>query len=641
MFGGNSGRRLSWYAAVTSVVALVWGLLAATVLPTPALAAINSFPLATYNAQGATHGRTDSTWTTVVTRLLRRADVVALQEIGSNPPPSALVLPSIQFRGLPALSQPNAPNAGPPNNYPADRSNTVQHSRWRGPGLADYEVYFLQTDRHGGNYVQGQNEALVTQREADQVTIVDVPQVAQAWQRRVLGVRFGDTWYFTYHARPFGDPVRNGSPNALAAVSAWVAADAAATGQPRQWIVMGDFNMTPAQLQPHIPAGSRIYNTGLPTHDSRNEWDYAVGSALPVPLPTERVGGFSSDHHGVGFGQLHAAAGPEEPFSTPRELDNMQSGGVLAASNGGTGNNTEIISWEHLGKTDQGWHLDFSSDDTVRLRGVGSNRCVDVSSGWPWQPAAGHLVLWDCNDTATQRWVMDYRGEDELRLRSSVNTGQCLDLTGNTNTPNDARATLANCDDNTASQLWLITPWVAANEQTVPAPSDNHPDVRVNLTGSHTLQNLRTGGVAAASNHGIANGTEIISWHRLNTGEQAWNVTFADDGTAQLTGRESNRCMDVAPAPWWQPWQPWEGRHLLLGDCNSSHPWVPVYDGDDEYELQFGADRSLCMGVTGILDRPDDGRLFLAKCGTDAAQRWLFGPEGPATGLQSLPDANS
>ncbi|MFC7385130.1 FG-GAP-like repeat-containing protein [Sphaerisporangium rhizosphaerae] len=239
-------------------------------------ASLGSTPLITYNMQGSSSG-SDSKWTTTVGAYARSAEIVALQEVGGAPPGD--LVGNIVF-------DPNAPG----------RAGYVQHNRWRF-GQESYEVYFLQTDANGGSYVGGRNNvALVTQRGADEVTVVSNPG-----GRAALGVRFGDNWYFTFHGLALGG--RNND-------SADMAQRIAAAAGGRQWTMIGDFNMEPGSFA--APARSYRYNPGTATHQGGGEYDYALSSENIPDLPVRTVPGASADHYAVGIGAMRAAAEPKD-----------------------------------------------------------------------------------------------------------------------------------------------------------------------------------------------------------------------------------------------------------------------------------------------------------------------------------------
>jgi hypothetical protein len=111
--------------------------------------------------------------------------------------------------------------------------------------LAAAARWHLQTDANSMDptdpryYVGGRNNiALVTQREADEVTAIANP-VNRG--RAAIGVQFGDTWYFSFHARSLGG-TRNESADMISLVDDFVID----RQRNEHWVVLGDFNRDPA-----------------------------------------------------------------------------------------------------------------------------------------------------------------------------------------------------------------------------------------------------------------------------------------------------------------------------------------------------------------------------------------------------------
>ncbi|MFJ6167176.1 FG-GAP-like repeat-containing protein [Micromonospora orduensis] len=275
---GCTGRsRLTLLSARALVAVLVLSLAVLVSAGPVSAAPMASTPLITWNMQGANSGG-DSKWTTTVGAYARAAEIVALQEVGPTPP--GTMVANYTF------------NAGAPG-----RSGYVQHNRWQF-GLESYEVYFLQTDANGGSYVGGRtNVALVTQRPADEVRVIP-----NANGRNVLGVRFGDNWYFTFHGQSMG-----GAANDSAAMAQQIATSVN-TVPGRHWTMLGDFNVAPRSF--FAPAGSYWYHPGTATQQSGGELDWALSSENLPGHPVMTVPGSSSDHYAVAIGTMRAQAEP-------------------------------------------------------------------------------------------------------------------------------------------------------------------------------------------------------------------------------------------------------------------------------------------------------------------------------------------
>ena len=300
-------------------------------------------PLITFNMQGSTAG-SDSKWTTTVGGYARAAEIVALQEAGPTPPGDWVH--NINF-------QPGSPG----------RSGYVQHHRWRF-GHESYDVYFLQTDPNGGTWAGGRNNvALVTQRAADEVHV--------AWSpggRSSLGVRFGDNWYFTFHGQSNG-----GNPNDSAAMTQQIATFVR-LGPGRHWTVLGDFNVAPGSFVQ--PAPSYRYSTGLATHQSGNELDWALSSENVPNLPVRRLPGASSDHYAVGIGAMRGEAQPHTLRILPLG-DSITDGvgSLTGAYRGPLGDRLQQHSIvDYVGSRQSGYSLDNDHEDrpNAKISDIGS-----------------------------------------------------------------------------------------------------------------------------------------------------------------------------------------------------------------------------------------------------------------------------
>ncbi|WP_061293264.1 extracellular catalytic domain type 1 short-chain-length polyhydroxyalkanoate depolymerase [Herbidospora cretacea] len=85
-----------------------------------------------------------------------------------------------------------------------------------------------------------------------------------------------------------------------------------------------------------------------------------------------------------------------------------------------------------------------SPGTTSALRGVASNRCLDISGA---SQANGAIVqIWDCNGQANQRWTST--AANELRIYG----GKCLDVSGNS-TANGAAVSIWDCNGQN-NQKW-------------------------------------------------------------------------------------------------------------------------------------------------------------------------------------------
>jgi hypothetical protein len=582
---------LGGLAAVLTLVATGAVFLAT---PIPAAADLGDQPLITYNMQGATSGQ-DSKWTTTIGGYIQRTEVVALQEAGPTPPGDPVAnIPLPAALGLPQVG-----NAG-----------FVQHSRWRF-GFASYEVYFLQTDQTGGTYVGGRvNTALVTQREADEVTAV-----GNAFGRPALGVRFGDTWYFSFHAQSLGG-IANDSAFMVGEIDAFVAG----RQQNERWVLMGDFNRDPNNLSHDIGNAFPIYaardgnGNPLATQQGGHALDYMVASQAVNGVQVNRLGGASADHYAVALGALRGAAEPTIRYHSDRAVEGMQAGGVLDAFNQGTSNFTNIISFHRDGGSNQAWSLDFYNDNTVRFRGRGSNRCIDIRNS-DTATAGRPLVLWDCSDQASQRWYPDAAGDSEVQLRSVLRPDLCMDVSGAPSVPDAGNVIVWPCQV-AANERWLFTPADPSAESDLTSI-----DLSANYTNPITVEDMEAGGALDVFHARTGNGSAVISFHRDGGSNQGWTPVWSSGSVLSLRGVGSNRCLDIHNSN-----TTTAGRELVLFDCTGqlSQQWQAIQVNHEQYLLQSRLRPDLCMDVAGAPGTPDAGPFIVWNCTGTANQQFLF-----------------
>ena len=129
-----------------------------------------------------------------------------------------------------------------------------------------------------------------------------------------------------------------------------------------------------------------------------------------------------------------------------------------------------------------------AGDSTVVIRGVGSDRCVDVPNG---DAAYGTQVqLWDCNGTASQSWLYSGTYKSLYVLRRA-----CLEASGTTA---GSPVTLQGCYARTRThQRW-------------------------DFNGDGSITDRRSGLCLDATNGDTTNGTKIQMWPCNGTVAQKW-----------------------------------------------------------------------------------------------------------------------
>ncbi len=124
------------------------------------------------------------------------------------------------------------------------------------------------------------------------------------------------------------------------------------------------------------------------------------------------------------------------------------------------------------------------------LRGVGSNRCLDVYNN---QTANGTKVeIWDCNGGANQQWTLTSSGQ--LQVYGS----KCLDAYNN-QTTNGTKVELWDCNGG-ANQQWR-------------------------MNGDGTITGVQSGLCLDVAGGATANGTQVQLWTCTGGSNQRWSRT--------------------------------------------------------------------------------------------------------------------
>ncbi|HEY3681527.1 MAG TPA: endonuclease/exonuclease/phosphatase family protein [Streptosporangiaceae bacterium] len=446
---------------------------------------------ATYNMQGSNQG---SKWTSDVERLTADHDVVALQEAGSRP------------------------NMADGQTVAQDQYGSVQVYRWNIGTDANpvvRQVYYMQTDRNPSAPDGGRvNLAIVTPHEADEVFIV---RPGFPGTRAAFGIRIGQTIFYTLHGASGSGNDDSRLLNAM-------------NGQAGQydWVALGDFNREPHRWNPSgsaqgdpnfnnsypvLPGRSRIYSSGVATHQSGHELDYAVASR---PLPDDwggslPLGGLSSDHFPVAVGPL-----PPGAKGLSKVLVSARSGMGLGTTNAPRINKTRAFGFAGIGKKVQRWSLRRTGNGNYNVVNEASGQCLYQE---PFQIAihpapnlSGQVFVSDCAASGfSQQWrLVNSTVHSGYMSLVNADSNQCLDVS------DSGWVSGQLCGGGTdLSQIWMAGPPgpSAYDGQPLgegpPPPNDGRTDVTWSLSpqnGTEAAHNydtmintLRT----AAGNHGF------------------------------------------------------------------------------------------------------------------------------------------
>ncbi|MFF3373745.1 hypothetical protein ACFYXF_12465 [Streptomyces sp. NPDC002680] len=380
-------------------VAMLAGLIVSLTTPERASAAVEDYRPATYNMQGG-GGAGGSKWTTDIPQLMNAGyNVIALQEAGPQPPPTARLLWTSRY--------------------------LAGNDQWSGWRVYEYEwdpfprrinlpwhIYWVRTDFSGPAGVNGGrvNLAILSNQDAPEVFIArptfwgnnGLPS-----SRPALGIRLAQTLFFSVHAvSPSGND------------GAGLLRNIAGLAGGRDWAAMGDWNREPNTLP--IQQGMHRYTAGTPTHMGGNgtnrELDYMVSNEA-IPGYGGVAHGYGSDHHAVMFRRLAANAGVRlfDAHDGNRVLDVESQNSTTWGSSIVTGNITPGA-YGHFKFVPEGFDR-----YTIRVtkRDSGTNeQCLDARDS--------RLRRYPCDGSVAQRFDVQYWSDTgELRLKPD-NRSTCL-----------------------------------------------------------------------------------------------------------------------------------------------------------------------------------------------------------------------
>ncbi|GAA2683190.1 hypothetical protein GCM10009864_65120 [Streptomyces lunalinharesii] len=590
-----------------------------TAAPAYAVNLDGSSPFATYNMHGSNNG---ARWTSEVSPLVANYPVVMLQEAGSGPPQPRDDHRS-NYRELRLT----------PSRSPQPSSYTL--STWAGgPNGTNRFVYFLQTDprrigeTNEDTWDGGQmNLATVTDTPAREVRVLENnyydpnPNAPNNRYRArpLLGLRFGNTWYWNTHARGEDVTGNEDRPGLLDQVRNFMARS---DQRGRNWVLAGDYNVnilnrndTEARQSLHLSAGERLLRTGQPTFingDHPSELDYAVTSAgLPAGFTANRADGAGSDHVAVHFVRTPppvAPTGPSHAYAT-----------VLAAPNGNQlqeNQNRSIGLGPALYGSAQTWRMYTNGDAlTHYLRNSGTGDCIAAPTGVRRDTSSG-VVAGDCADPRAQ-WTISHLEDDPAwnndsggpqRWQNVAFPGMCL-------TPSDKQVTVAPCTEDAAQRWW---------ENPVSLPKD-----WPTTTGNVRLESAFMGGRML---NGSFPGTAIrtapappkwwwIYWLRQERLDFGWNIQRISQGDNLVRFKSefgNNSCLGVGDE------HATSQTDAMLRTCDDARGvdaagqrWLAESYADGTVRYRNEANH-LCL----LAPDADRGTVRLAPCNDILAERW-------------------
>ncbi len=597
--------------AVLAVLAALATNLTLTATVAQAVNGDGTSPFATYNMHGSDNG---SRWTSEVAPLAATNPLVALQEAGAGPPLPAHDNDRNEFHQIRLT-----PNRSP-------QPSSVQRVTWAGgPNGSNRYVYFLQTDpRRVADTTQdtwdgGQmNLAFVTDTQADDVRVLENPSYNpdpnapnnRYRARPLLGLRFGNTWYWNTHAR--GEDVQG----LLGRVRDFAATDG------RNWVLAGDFNVnilnrsdTDARNQSlHLRGDESLLRTGQVTYiggDTPSELDYAITRGVPGGFTATVPRGGGSDHVPVEFART------PPPVRAPRPSHVFHS--VLAAPTGGLlqeNPNRSITIGEARYNGSQTFGMFTTDALTHYLQNIDTGDCIAIAPS-ARRAVSSPVVAGKCDDPRAQwtiahlddptAWNGDNGGPQ--RWRNVAVPGLCL-------TPASTSVTAAPCTQD-AGQLW----W--DNASSLPSNWQTSGD-NVRLESSWLGGRLRRAGNVP--------GTFVytqptpprwwwIYWLAYERKDFGWNIQriSRDDNLVRIQSLDgTNQCLgsqDVHADT--QTSALLYGCDDARGVAGAGQRWLAEAYPDGSIRYRNEANH-LCL----LAPDADRGRVSLYKCQDIPAERW-------------------
>ncbi|RIY32865.1 cytolethal distending toxin subunit CdtB [Psittacicella hinzii] len=274
---------------ITKLISSITLALSLATLSTSVQANLEDYRVATWNLQGSSAAN-ENKWNVSVRQLITgngAADILAVQEAGVLPSSAMITERVVQPVAVGIPIHEYTWNLGT-----ASRPNIVY-------------IYYSRVDV-GANRV---NLAIVSRIRADEVFVLPPPTVVS---RPIIGIRIGNDAFFNTHAL-----ANRGIDSTAIVRSVFDFFNRSTTMQGVNWMIMGDFNRSPSQLQANLemsePGVARHVNIiapTTPTQQSGGTLDYAVvgnsltfgGTALIASILFGQIKSqLLSDHRPVGF----------------------------------------------------------------------------------------------------------------------------------------------------------------------------------------------------------------------------------------------------------------------------------------------------------------------------------------------------
>jgi endonuclease/exonuclease/phosphatase family metal-dependent hydrolase len=588
---------------------------AVTTTPVQAVESDGSSRFATYNMDGNNNG---AAWQEQIRSLVQNNAVVALQEAGAGPPMPANPNRS-NYRRIRLTPTRTAP-----------LPSSVTQVTWpAGPNGSNRYVYFLQTDpqRIGGvNQDQWQggrtNLAMVTDSPATEVRVLENPTYDPAPDapndryraRPLLGLRFGNTWYWNTHARGEDVTRQDDRPGLIDQVRG--------VGDGRNWVLLGDFNLNiinrnddqahdqSLRLEDH----ETLVRTGQPTYingrGDPSELDYAITRGLPGGFTATIPRGAGSDHVPVEFARTPILARPTRPAHAYPSVVATQDGDQLQENRDGS----YTTAGAEYGDNQTYW-MDVNGGLTNSLRNSVTGRCVSVASDARRDESSG-VVAGSCDDERAQWRTSDVEDEEWHDDQGGAQRWQNVAFPELCLTPSGSSVTAAPCTQDDDQRWWnnptdVPTDWqtAASNVRLESAFLDGRLRRRGNVPGTGIYAQPRPPG------------SWWIYWLLYERRDFGWNIQRISeiDNLVRIKSVDGDdMCLGVADE------HAEEETEAVLRKCDDSRDvegagqrWLAESYADGSIRFRNEANHLCLLGPNG-----DSGKVTLYKCTDIAAVRW-------------------
>jgi hypothetical protein len=144
-----------------------------------------------------------------------------------------------------------------------------------------------------------------------------------------------------------------------------------------------------------------------------------VGTVTDTSFGAGLVGLGTAGYYPVEYSNLSITHEPVSDLSGTYKIVSVNSGKVLTAYNGGTGDGTPVVQKTDANSGSQQWKLAYTSAGYLTVTGVTSGKALDINAASTW-PGAG-LQLGASSGSVSQQWLIVPAGGGTYTIESRSN----------------------------------------------------------------------------------------------------------------------------------------------------------------------------------------------------------------------------